>query len=168
MPNKPQDPRFATEGTDDSQAGRLTGSPGSFKMSSHIVLTSHPFGRTAGQSPPLKWGAASAAERGPVVASLTNPAQRNAIGTHSGAYALYRALAVASGRLDRDHRPDLTDTSPAEVIGPHPQWADPDKIVSLDPWGHLVASVFAGGARRRASICGRRSRSPRRGSTCRR
>jgi len=112
-------------------------------MSSHIVLTSHPLGRTAGQSPPLKWGAASAAERGPVVASLTNPAQRNAIGTHSGAYALYRALAVASGRLDRDHRPDLTDTSPAEVIGPHPQWADPDKIVSLDPWGHLVAAAFA-------------------------
>ena len=112
-------------------------------MSSHIVLTSHPLGRTAGQSPPLHWGAATAAERGPVVASLTNPAQRNAIGTHSGAYALYRALAVASGRLDRDHRPDLTDTSPAEVIGPHPQWADPDKIVSLDPWGHMVATAFA-------------------------
>jgi len=112
-------------------------------MSSHIVLTSHPLGRVAGQSPKLKWGAATAAERGPVVASLTNPAQRNAIGTHSGAYALYRALAVASGRLDRDHRPDLTDTSPAEEIGPHPQWADPDKIVSLDPWGHMVATVFA-------------------------
>ncbi len=112
-------------------------------MSSHIVLTSHPLGRTAGQSPPLHWGAASATERGPVVASLTNPAQRNAIGTHSGAYALYRALAVASGRLDRDHRPDLTDTSPVEVIGPHPQWADPDKIVSLDPWGHMVSTVFA-------------------------
>ena len=112
-------------------------------MSSHIVLTSHPLGRSAGQSPPIRWGAATAAERGPVVASLTNPAQRNAIGTHSGAYALYRALAVASGRLDRDHRPDLTDTSPAEVIGPHPQWADPDKIVSLDPWGHMVATAFA-------------------------
>jgi len=112
-------------------------------VSSHIVLTSHPLGRTAGQSPPIRWGAATAAERGPVVASLTNPAQRNAIGTHSGAYALYRALAVASGRLDRDHRPDLTDTSPAEVIGPHPQWADPDKIVSLDPWGHMVAAAFA-------------------------
>jgi len=112
-------------------------------MSSHIVLTSHPLGRSAGQSPPIRWGAATAALRGPVVASLTNPAQRNAIGTHSGAYALYRALAVASGRLDRDHRPDLTDTSPAEVIGPHPQWADPDKIVSLDPWGHMVAAAFA-------------------------
>ncbi len=112
-------------------------------MSSHIVLTSHPLGRSAGLSPPIRWGAATAAERGPVVASLTNPAQRNAIGTHSGAYALYRALAVASGRLDRDHRPDLTDTSPAEVIGPHPQWADPDRIVSLDPWGHMVAAAFA-------------------------
>ena len=112
-------------------------------MASHIVLTSHPLGRVAGQSPRIQWGAATAAERGPVVASLTNPAQRNAIGTHSGAYALYRALAVASGKLDRDHRPDLTDTSPAEEIGPHPQWADPDKIVSLDPWGHMVATVFA-------------------------
>ena len=112
-------------------------------MASHIVLTSHPLGRVAGQSPKLEWGAPTATERGPVVASLTNPAQRNAIGTHSGAYALYRALAVASGKLDRDHRPDLTDTSPAEEIGPHPQWADPDKIVSLDPWGHMVAAVFA-------------------------
>ena len=112
-------------------------------MASHIVLTSHPLGRVAGQSPKLKWGAPTAAERGPVVASLTNPAQRNAICTHSGAYALYRALAVASGKLDRDHRPDLTDTAPAEEIGPHPQWADPAKIVSLDPWGHMVATVFA-------------------------
>ena len=33
-------------------------------MSSHIVLTSHPLGRSAGQSPPIRWGAATAAERG--------------------------------------------------------------------------------------------------------
>src|SRR6059058_1254082 len=112
-------------------------------MAGHIVLTSHPLGRVAGQSPKLQWGAPTAAERGPVIASLTDPAQRNAIGTHAGAYAVYRALAVASGALQRDHRPDLTDTAPAELIGPHPQWSDPDKIVSLDPWGHLVSSAFA-------------------------
>jgi GTP cyclohydrolase II len=112
-------------------------------MSAHIVLTSHPARRTAGA--PLtgvQWGASTAAERGPLVASVANPAARNVIGTHSGAYSVYRALAVASGTLNRDHKPDLTNTMPAEAIGPHPQWAEPGKIVSLDPWGHLVASEF--------------------------
>jgi GTP cyclohydrolase II len=108
----------------------------------HIVLTSHP--RAGGApSPRLQWAAATAAERGPVVASLTDPAWRNAIGAHSGAYALYRALAVAAGRLDPVHIPDLTDTAPAVAIGPHPQWTEPGRIVSLDPWGHLVGEVFA-------------------------
>ncbi|CAG9175289.1 GTP cyclohydrolase II [Cupriavidus pinatubonensis] len=110
-------------------------------MSDHIVLTSH--ARRDKPAEPINWGAPTAAERGPVIASLTDPTRRNVIGTHSGAYAIYRALAVASGRLQRDHRPDLTDTAPAEAIGPHAQWGDPDKIVSLDPWGHLVSSAFA-------------------------
>ena len=112
-------------------------------MSDHIVLTSHSQGRKENAATGIHWGAASAEERGPVVASLTTPQQRNAIGTHSGAYAIYRALAIAAGALDREHRPDLTDTSPAENIGPHPQWGDPGKIVSLDPYGHMVGSVFA-------------------------
>ncbi len=111
-------------------------------MSDHIVLTSHSQGRKENAATGIHWGAASAEERGPVVASLTNPQQRNAIGTHSGSYAIYRALAIAAGALDREHRPDLTDTSPAENIGPHPQWGDPGKIVSLDPYGHMVGSVF--------------------------
>ena len=108
----------------------------------HIRLTSHP--GTAGQSAiPLRWGAASPAERGPVVASPAEPRRRNAVGSYSGAYALYRALAVATRALARDHRPDFTDTAPATLIAPNPQWADPGKIVSLDPWGHLVGEVFA-------------------------
>ena len=108
----------------------------------HIRLTSHP--GDAGQSAVrLHWGASVAAERGPVVASPADSQQRNAIGTYSGAYAIYRALAVATRALARDHRPDLTDTAPAARIVPQPQWAEPTKIVSIDPWGHLVGEVFA-------------------------
>ena len=106
----------------------------------HIVLASHP---GPGQRLPIHWGAATPAERGPVIATLTKPAARNAIGTHSGSYSVYRALAVAAGSLDREHVPDLTNTAPAEAIGPFPQWADPKKIVSLDPYGHRVSEVFA-------------------------
>jgi len=77
------------------------------------------------------------------VASPAAPRYRNAVGSYSGAYAIYRALAVATRALARDHRPDLTDTAPAALTAPHPQWADPKRIVSLDPWGHLVGEVFA-------------------------
>ena len=90
---------------------------------------------------PLRWGAATAAERGPVITSR-DPALRNAIGTHAGGYGVYRALAIAARTLPSNHRPDLTDTAPADLIGPHPQWTGDDKIVSLDPWGHLVGEVF--------------------------
>ena len=108
----------------------------------HIRLTSHP-GDAGRSTVPLRWGAAVAADRGPVIASPADPRQRNAIGSYSGAYAIYRALAVATRALARDHRPDLTDTAPAGQIMPQPQWAEPTKIVSIDPWGHLVGEVFA-------------------------
>ena len=107
----------------------------------HIVLNSHP---TSDQKPvPLSWGADSGRERGPVLGTSNTHGRRNAIGAHSGSYALYRALAIASGSLHPEHKPDLTDTAPAEVIGPYPQWQDIDKIVSLDPYGHVVTDVFA-------------------------
>ncbi len=109
--------------------------------SGHIVLTSHKRHGANGIAP-LRWGAATAKARGPLIATLTHGDQRNAIGTHGGAYSLYRALAVSSGQLDPFHVPDLTDTHPAAAIGPHPQWGHADKIVSLDPWGHLVSEVF--------------------------
>jgi GTP cyclohydrolase II len=112
-------------------------------MASHIVLTSHPRGAGSRQAPAIDWGASSAVARGPLVAGLAEPAMRNVIGTHSGSYAVYRALAVAAGNLQADHRPDLTNTVPAAAIGPHPQWGEPGRIVSLDPWGHRVAHEFA-------------------------
>ncbi|MDH3690301.1 MAG: GTP cyclohydrolase II [Gammaproteobacteria bacterium] len=113
----------------------------SVRSQKHIVLTSHP---TGGSKPvPIQWGAANPTQRGPVVGTLAATGPRNAIGAHSGSYALYRALAVASGSLCPLHRPDLTNTSPAEKIGPFPQWSDPDKIVSLDPYGHAVSELFA-------------------------
>ena len=107
----------------------------------HIVLTSHP--RTGGaKPPPITWGAETPAARGAIIGTFNNPDQRNAIGAHSGSYALYRALAVAAGALNPMHVPDLTNTSPPEALGPFAQWRDPEKIVSMDPYGHMVSEVF--------------------------
>lgn len=107
----------------------------------HIVLTSHPT-RFGPKPEPIHWGEADPKRRGPVVATLNNSAHRNVIGTHSGSYAVYRALAVASGTLQADHRADLTNTSPVLHIGPHPAWFDAEKIVSLDPFGAQVGEYF--------------------------
>ena len=90
---------------------------------------------------PLVWGAPTTIERGPIIAG-SDP-RRNAVGLHAGAFAPYRALAVATGLLDPRHKPDLADTRPVVSIGPFAQWREPEKIVSLDPWGHRVASDFA-------------------------
>jgi GTP cyclohydrolase II len=108
--------------------------------SRHIRLTSHAGG---GDALPIRWGALTAVERGPVVGTTSRRSHRNAIGTHSGSYSVYRALAVAAGALSRSHRADLTNTAPTHAIGPYPQWSDPGRIVSLDPWGAVVADVFA-------------------------
>ena len=107
----------------------------------HIRLTSHP--EPGAKLPfPIKWGAASARERGPIIGTVSRPQDRNVIGSHGGSYAVYRALAVSSGALDPIRRPDLTNTFPAATIGPFAQWTEPQRIVSLDPWGHLVAENF--------------------------
>jgi len=92
---------------------------------------------------PIVWGAAEPKVRGPVIASTSVGEHRNVVGTHAGSYAVYRALAVAAGALDPTRRPDLTDTAPTDRIGPHPQWGDPERIVSLDPFGAVIAEVFA-------------------------
>jgi GTP cyclohydrolase II len=107
----------------------------------HIRLTSHPAEGSEGLLP-IAWGKADPRARGPVIGSTTNRSQRNVIGTHSGSYGVYRALAVAAGALMRGHRPDLTNTMPTDPVGPYPSWGDPDKIVSMDPFGAVVADVF--------------------------
>ncbi len=108
----------------------------------HIRLTSHPDPNVKLRFP-IVWGAATARERGPIIGTVSRPQERNVIGTHGGSYALYRALAVSSGALDPIRRPDLTNTHPAENIGPFPQWTEPRRIVSIDPWGHRAAASFA-------------------------
>src|SRR5262245_58863830 len=126
----------------------------------HIRLTSHP---APGAKPrfPVVWGAATARERGPVIGTVSRPADRNVVGTHGGSYALYRALAVSSGALNPIRRADLTNTYPAATLGPFPQWSDPQRIVSLDPWGDLVAEAFgpeiAGGVGIRPTTAVRRA-----------
>lgn len=107
----------------------------------HVILTSHP-NQKFKQVLPIHWGVENPLERGPVVATLTNPHLRNAIGTHSGSYSVYRALATAAGHLPRDFRPDLTNTSPPVALGPYPSWWKNDAIVSIDPWGAVVSEVF--------------------------
>ena len=107
----------------------------------HIRLTSHPAEGAHGALP-IHWGNPDPRVRGPVVGSTSNRSQRTVIGTHSGSYGVYRALAVAAGALLRGHKPDLTNTMPTDPIGPYPSWGNPDRIVSLDPFGAVVADVF--------------------------
>jgi len=120
-----------------------TGKDEKRRPSRHIRLTSHPERQGPNGIPAIHWGAASAAERGPVIGTTTNRSQRNVIGAHSGSYGVYRALAIAAGTLLKDHKADLTNTTPTDLIGPNPQWGGADKIVSIDPWGASVAGVFA-------------------------
>ncbi len=115
---------------------------GQMTNTKHIVLVSHP-PKGANKSLPINWGAPTAAARGPIIGSMQNHEQRNVIGVHSGAYGVYRALAIASGSLDPVHRPDLTNTSPPVRIGPHDKWFDETAIVSLDPWGHYIVEAFS-------------------------
>ena len=81
----------------------------------HIRLTSHP-GSGAPPRFPIRWGAPTARERGPVIGTVT-AANRDAIGAHGGSYALYRALAVSAGALNPISRPDFTIPRPPADMG---------------------------------------------------
>lgn len=114
-------------------------SHGEYTSSSHVVLTTHP---RRGCPIKCQWGATTPEARGPVIASITQPKLKNAIGTHNGSYCVYRSIAVAAGKMDPMFRPDLHNTAPPVDIPPAPSWLDPSKIVSMDPWGHMITSAF--------------------------
>lgn len=108
-------------------------------LDSHVALTSHSANKRARK---IHWGARDPEERGPVVATISDKMARNAIGTHGSSYTVYRALSIASGAFPQGHRPDLHNTEPTDLVDPNPAWFDPDKIVSLDPWGAHTNIVF--------------------------
>mmetsp|Transcript_6288 Transcript_6288/g.4730 ORF Transcript_6288/g.4730 Transcript_6288/m.4730 type:complete len:440 (-) Transcript_6288:228-1547(-) len=107
----------------------------------YINLTTHD-GQFGSNPVHMNWGATDPLVRGPVVATVKHGGQRNAIGAHGGGYCIYTALAVASGVLDPSHIPNLSKTDPTNVFGPFPSWTDPKKIVTIDPWGHMVRDCF--------------------------
>ena len=104
----------------------------------HIRLTSHPEPGTAATRFPIRWDAADPRERGPVIGSVTNPADRNVIGAHGGAYSLYRALAISARALNPLARPDLRNTHPVVEHRPAPAMvrARPHRLArSVGPQG---------------------------------
>ncbi|KAJ7494793.1 cyclohydrolase [Mycena galericulata] len=120
-----------------------------------VNLTTYP-GQHSINPFPLQWGADSPSARGPVICSRL-PASikaRNALGAHSGSYSIYRALSIALGSLSPTHKPNWTNTEPPVDIPPNPAWgaaggwsmgpapATYGPIVSMDPYGHLVPTVF--------------------------
>jgi GTP cyclohydrolase II len=119
-------------GNDDKGAG-FTGE--------HIILTSH-LEQMKTSPIPINWGEKEAHDRGPILGTNQSGAKRNAIGSHSGSYTIYRALSIAAGHYPKDHRPDLENTSPTTSIGPFDTWSGDDSIVSIDPLGAHVYEYF--------------------------
>ncbi len=112
-----------------------------FEKVPHIVLTSHSQ-QLYKDTVKINWGAQTAQERGPVIATITDKGDRNAIGTHAGSYTVYRALSIAAGDFPANHKPDLHNTDPTTKIGPFPSWKIKNKMVSIDPWGGDVNRYF--------------------------
>jgi hypothetical protein len=48
---------------------------------------------------------------------------------------------MALNTLDKDHKPDYTNTEPSFVVKPNEAWFD-GRICTLDPMGHLVQTEF--------------------------
>lgn len=107
----------------------------------YITLTTHD-GHFGSNPITMDWGNDDPMERGPVIATVKHGGQRNAIGAHGGGYCIYTALAVAAGELKQNHVPNLKTTAPTDLHIPQPSWFGNKKLVTIDPWGHLVTDAF--------------------------
>ncbi|KUJ09535.1 uracil-regulated protein 1 [Mollisia scopiformis] len=110
---------------------------------SKVVLTTYP--DIGGVRPvPLRWGESEPSQRGPVIATRTGTGAktRNAIGAHGGSYSVYNALAIAGGDLPPDFLPDFTNTEPTFDFKQQPAWGSAEKIVAMDPFGHIISTAY--------------------------
>jgi len=103
------------------------------------ALTTH---NTESSPALMNWGGANPELRGPVLATIRHPRQRNVIGAHAGGYSVYRALASVTHNIDDETMPKLGLTTPVARIGPFPAWHDPKAIVTMDPYGHAISEAF--------------------------
>lgn len=55
---------------------------------------------------------------------------------------MYNALAIASGDLPPDFKPDFRNTQPTFDPPIQPAWGDASKIVAMDPFGHNIARYY--------------------------
>ncbi|ODV95025.1 hypothetical protein PACTADRAFT_43280 [Pachysolen tannophilus NRRL Y-2460] len=94
---------------------------------------------------PLNWGASDPFMRGPIVATRYRDGliKHNTIGAHSGPYSIYHALAVGTNNLSPNHKADYTGAEPPFNFKQQPQWSGVEKIVSMDPFGHLAPWLFS-------------------------
>jgi GTP cyclohydrolase II len=112
------------------------------ERSSHVVLTSHAH-NIFKDVPTIKWGEKDPYVRAPVIATISEKENRNAIGTHSGSYTVYRALSIASGAFPKNHHPELKNTEGTFKFKPNPSWFNPEKMVTIDPFGADVNLNFS-------------------------
>ncbi|KAI9148275.1 Uracil-regulated protein [Paramyrothecium foliicola] len=133
----------AAAATSSEQDAEPWANPLNSLFKTRIVLTTYP-GQSVVDPIELNWGDADPEHRGPILVSRSKETikRRNAIGAHGGSYAIYNALAIASGDLPPDFRPNFENTQPTFHPTQQPAWGDASKIVSMDPFGHDVSTLF--------------------------
>lgn len=83
----------------------------------------------------IRWGAKTLADRGVLITKDSLSYKSNTIGVHANNHSVYRGLAVATKQLPKGFSSREIPLNDKIKIQPNQNWFDPDKIVSLDPWG---------------------------------